>query len=58
MIVQLTKSQIRRLVIDALVDRLEDKDSELNFAIKYVLCKAFRFGGDPTPYSQWELRNK
>ena len=53
--IELTKSQIRKIVIGALLENLEDKDSELNFAIKYALCKAYRFGGDPSSYTRWEF---
>lgn len=56
--IELTKSQIRKIVISALLEKLENKDSELNFAIKYALCKVYRFGGDPSNYSQWELKKK
>ena len=56
--IELTKGQIRKVVVNALLEKLENKDSELNFAIKYALCKAYRFGGDPSQYSQWEIKNK
>jgi hypothetical protein len=56
--IELTKSQIRKIVIGALLENLEDKDSELNFAIKYALCKAYRFGGDPSSYTRWEFKKK
>lgn len=55
--IELTNSQIRKIVIDALLDKLENEDSELNFAIKYTLCKVYRFGGVPT-HSQWEFKKK
>lgn len=56
--IELTNSQIRKIVINALLDKLENKDSELNFAIKYTLCKVYRFGGDPSQHSQWGLKKK
>ena len=54
--VELTKSQIRKIVINELIDKLENEDSELNFAIKYTLQKAYRLGH--TGNSQWELKKK
>lgn len=53
---ELTKSQIRKIVMDELIDKLENEDSELNFAIKYTLQKVYRLGH--TGNSQWELKKK
>jgi len=54
--VELTKSQIRKIVMHELIDKLESEDSELNFAIKYTLQKVYRLGH--TDNSQWELKKK
>jgi 3'-phosphoadenosine 5'-phosphosulfate sulfotransferase len=54
--IELTKSQIRKIVINELMDKLENKDSELNFAIKYTLQKVYRLGHTET--SQWELKKR
>ena len=54
--VELTKSQIRKIVMTELINRIPNEPNEINFALKYVLSKEFRVGN--ASYCDWEIKKK
>ena len=55
--IQLTESQVRQVALDSLIGHLTNKDDELNYAVRYVLNKAYRVGGNPKN-ENWEIKRK
>ena len=55
--IQLTESQVRQVALDSLIGHLTTRDDELNYAVRYVLNKAYRVGRNPK-HENWEIKRK
>ena len=55
--IHLTEGQVRQVALDSLIGHLKNKDDELNYAVRYVLNKCYRVGGN-LKHENWEIKRK